>query len=195
VSGTLPSGLTYADGVISGTIANDAAGAYTVTITASDPTANGTAASVTRSFIWTVTAPPPTTGTSTSTHFSVGMTSAGLTFTIGLMASGTPPPNVSPTGIIELRDGNTVIGTATADGFGNVTIIVSNLSVGSHAITAVYLGDSNFNSSSSGGTIPTIEQGPSTVQTGSGPALALGDGLYLHVDPVNGDLIVEVGTT
>ena len=52
----LPAGLSYANGIISGTIANDAAGSYTVTLTASDPTANGTA-TATATFTWTVTPP------------------------------------------------------------------------------------------------------------------------------------------
>ena len=47
----LPPGLTYVDGVISGTISEEAEGTYTVTITATDPTTNG---SVSCTFIWTV---------------------------------------------------------------------------------------------------------------------------------------------
>jgi hypothetical protein len=46
--------LTYSGGYFPGYLSNDSAGIYTVTITASDPSANGTAAPVSCTFNWTV---------------------------------------------------------------------------------------------------------------------------------------------
>jgi Bacterial Ig-like domain (group 3) len=49
-----------------------------------------------------------------------------------------------PTGTIALMEGSTDLGTGTLSG-GSATISVSGLAVGTHTITAVYSGDSNFN--------------------------------------------------
>ncbi len=53
------------------------------------------------------------------------------------------------TGQVSLRDGNTVIGSATLNASGVATFSTSSLSGGSHSITAVYPGDGNFTASTS----------------------------------------------
>jgi hypothetical protein len=50
---------------------------------------------------------------------------------------------VSPTGTVTFTDGATVLGTAALNSNGQATFTTSSLTVGSHAITAVYSGDTN----------------------------------------------------
>jgi hypothetical protein len=57
---------------------------------------------------------------------------------------GAPPDGETVT----FKQGATVLGTGTLSG-GTATISISTLGVGSHAITVVYAGDSNFASSKS----------------------------------------------
>ena len=56
---------------------------------------------------------------------------------------------IIPTGTVTFEDGATILGTGTLDGSGKTTYTTSALSVGSHSITAVYSGDSNFAGSAS----------------------------------------------
>ena len=60
----------------------------------------------------------------------------------------------TPTGTVTFKDGSTTLGTGTLSSTGVATFSTSTLSVGSHAITAVYGGDSNFTTSTS----PTLTQ-------------------------------------
>ena len=103
----LPTGLSYANGIISGTITDDAAGSYTVTLTASDPTANGTAADATATFTWTVNPPMVTLsnpGNQTNLAglsvyvFATGWSSDGAMVTYS--SSGLPPGLSYTNGVI-----------------------------------------------------------------------------------------------
>jgi len=60
----------------------------------------------------------------------------------------------TPSGTVTFFDGATPIGTSTLNGSGVATLTVSNLSVGTHQITAVYNGDTNFLTSTS----PVVNQ-------------------------------------
>ena len=50
---------------------------------------------------------------------------------------------------MEFKDGDLLIGSATLSGSGQASLTTSNLATGTHAITATYSGDSNFNPSTS----------------------------------------------
>jgi Bacterial Ig-like domain (group 3) len=54
-----------------------------------------------------------------------------------------------PTGTVKFMEGGTLLGTGTLDKLGLTSFTTSKLPVGSHNITAVYSGDSNFAGSSS----------------------------------------------
>ena len=54
-----------------------------------------------------------------------------------------------PTGTVKFMEGTTILTTRTIDKLGLTSFTISNLSVGSHNITAVYSGDSNFAGSTS----------------------------------------------
>src|SRR6185312_11382191 len=55
------------------------------------------------------------------------------------------------------KDGSTSLGTASLDGAGQATITTSALTLGTHAITAVYSGDSAFGSSTSPTLVETVD--------------------------------------
>jgi hypothetical protein len=69
-----------------------------------------------------------------------------VTFTATI--SPTTVGSFSATGTVTFMDGTTTLGTGTLSG-GTATFTTSTLTVGSHAITAVYAGDSNFAGSTS----------------------------------------------
>lgn len=65
------------------------------------------------------------------------------------------------TGTVAFKDGATTIGTASVSG-GSASITVSNLAIGSHALTAVYSGDTNFNTSTSTNLTQNVVQATTT---------------------------------
>lgn len=95
--------------------------------------------------------------TSTSLTSSVNPSTFGqsTTFTATvsvLQGAGTP------TGSITFKDGATTLGTSSINGSGVATLAVSNLSVGSHTISAVYSGDTNFSTSTSSNVTQIVNQ-------------------------------------
>ncbi|WP_409513311.1 MBG domain-containing protein [Edaphobacter aggregans] len=93
-------------------------------------------------------ASPITTSTllSTSSNSPTYGQQVVLTATLSTSMVGT----LTPAGVdtVTFKDGTTTIGTSTLSS-GVATLNVSNLSVGSHTITAVFGGDSNFQTSTS----------------------------------------------
>ncbi|HEY7315175.1 MAG TPA: Ig-like domain-containing protein [Gemmataceae bacterium] len=92
-----------------------------------------------------------------------------ITFTASLSGgSGTPTGSVT-----FLADG-ALLGTTTLDANGNAAITTSNLSLGSHTITAVYSGDDTYGSNSAflnqtisqGGTFTSLSASPNPAQPG-----------------------------
>ncbi len=68
----------------------------------------------------------------------------------------------TPWGSVTFKDGSTAIGTATLGG-GVATFTTTSLATGSHpSITAVYGGDSNFNTSTSSAATQTVNQSSTT---------------------------------
>jgi hypothetical protein len=70
-----------------------------------------------------------------------------VTFTATVTVA--PPGAGTPTGTVNFKDNGTTIGSGTLNGGGVATFATSALAVGSHSITAEYMGDSNFNGSTS----------------------------------------------
>jgi hypothetical protein len=95
-----------------------------------------------------------------------------VTFTITVEPKPGAP---TPTGTVTLNEGTTVLDTAPLDGSGTAVITLSMLSVGTHAIHAVYGGDSNFASQKSATINHTVDQppfGPPLFVTATGNAAA-----------------------
>ena len=86
--------------------------------------------------------------TSTKVASSLNPSTSGdkVTFTATLTA--TAPGTGTPTGTVTFKDGSTTLGTGTLAS-GKATFAISTLAEGTHSITAVYGGDSNFTTSTS----------------------------------------------
>ncbi|MFD1310939.1 beta strand repeat-containing protein, partial [Streptomyces kaempferi] len=87
-----------------------------------------------------------------------------LTATVSVV----PPGVGSPTGTVSFFDGATLIGTGTLAG-GVATLTTSTLSVGSHALTAVYGGSGDFNGSTSPVDTQTVSAADTTTTLTSAP--------------------------
>src|SRR5262249_2505504 len=84
----------------------------------------------------------------TATAVDVSMSPAGYGQPLRLDATVSTPIGF-PTGDVSFYDGTTLLGTATLDHSRTAQFTTSALGLGSHTITAVYGGDSNFTGSSS----------------------------------------------
>jgi ELWxxDGT repeat protein len=92
-----------------------------------------------------------------------------VTFTAALQASS--PGSGIPTGAVSFLDITTTLGTGTLNAAGKATFTTSALALGTHAITASYAGDTNFQASVSPILAETVKSSAMAL-TGSG-ALAL----------------------
>ncbi len=100
-----------------------------------------------------------TVATLTSTLNASGV-SASVTFmaTVGAL----PPGAGTPSGTVTFMDGANALGTGTLSGSA-ATFTTSNLSVGSHTITAVYSGDARFAASTSAGLAQGVNKATASV--------------------------------
>jgi hypothetical protein len=101
--------------------------------------------------------------TTTTVASSVNPTVFGQATTFTATVSANAPGAGTPTGTVTFMDGSTVIGTGTLDqttGNDQATFTTASLAVGSHAISAVYGGDSDF-LTSTGNLNQTVNQDPS----------------------------------
>ena len=107
--------------------------------------------------------------TSNSVTSSTNASVFGQSVTFTATIAGTDGSAHPTVGGVEFLDGATVLGFAnvTASGTNGIaTFTTSALSLGNHSITAVFGGDANFASSTSGGFAQTVNQA-STTTTGS----------------------------
>ena len=84
-----------------------------------------------------------TPGLATTTTLSVNASSPTYGQSLTFTATVTTAAAGTPTGSVEFYDGATDLGPAVLNGSGVATLTTSGLSVGSHAISAVYGGDAN----------------------------------------------------
>jgi hypothetical protein len=91
--------------------------------------------------------------TSTALTSSINPTVFGQSTTFTATVTATPPGSGTPTGTMQFMDGATPIGAPVALVAGVATFSTAALTVGAHALTAVYSGDANFNTST--GSLPT----------------------------------------
>jgi hypothetical protein len=119
-----------------------------------------------------------------------------------------------PTGAVTFEEGSTVLGSVSLDGFGTASFTTNQLGGGSHAITAVYNGDTNFKASTSDALTQTVNKADTFIslmtssnpaQAGtpvtftayvgsSAPTLPTGTVQFWEVDPVTGANIALLGT-
>jgi ELWxxDGT repeat protein len=115
------------------------------------------------------------TTTTVSSSANPAVVGTGITLTASVQAS--LPGAGTPTGTVTFRDISTVFGTATLNGAGKATFSTSTLALGTHAISASYAGDTNFQSSFSPSIAEVVKASvraalvsPSPMSSARGPA-------------------------
>src|SRR5205823_11045045 len=93
----------------------------------------------------------------------------GQAVTLAATVTAVAPASGTPTGTVSFDQGGTNFGTASLNGAGQASIIISTLSVGSHGIKATYSGDSTFNGNISGPVTQVVNQATPTI-TWANPA-------------------------
>jgi large repetitive protein len=89
-----------------------------------------------------------------------------VTFTVTAPSTGTAPA----TGMVNILDGSTQIGTVNLAGSpGTATFTTSTLAVGSHSMTAVYMGDSNYGPGTSSPITQVVNQVLTTTTVAAAP--------------------------
>ena len=96
-----------------------------------------------------------------------------VTFTATLAAVS--PGAGTSTGTVTFKDGSATLGTGTLSG-GVATFSTASLSVGSHSITAVYGGDTNFTTSTSSSLSQTVNQSATTTKLTKNTTTAIHSG-------------------
>ena len=107
-----------------------------------------------------------TTTLTSSANPSVYGQSVTFTATVAAVAPG----GGTPTGTVNFLDGTTQIGTGTLDSTGTTTFSTSSLAVAGspHSITAVYVGDTNFATSTSAALSQVVNPAATTLSAVSG---------------------------
>jgi hypothetical protein len=88
-------------------------------------------------------------GTKTVVTSSASPAVIGQTITFTTTVTAKAPGSGVPTGSVTFMDGTAVLGTGTLNGSGQATLAVSSLAFGTHSITVVYGGDTNYITSTS----------------------------------------------
>lgn len=144
---------TMVDGVATFTTSGLAPGAHSIVATYAGDTLNATSASpaLTQTIqqIGTVTAL-----TADSNPINAGGP-AQLTARVALTAGATAVGTLS--GTITFTDGSTTLGTASIDANGSATLLVRNLSVGTHTLLAAFGGSTNYSKSTSAGLAEVVK--------------------------------------
>jgi hypothetical protein len=151
----LPNGtIGLSSGVASYTTSLLSAGSHTITAsyTGDTNTLAGNSNALTQ-----VVNVAPTTTTLTTSNASVLLTTP-VTFTATVAGVSTS----IPTGSVVFKDGANVIGSGAVNSAGTATLTYASLTTGSHSITAVYSGDTDY----AGSTSAALTQAIQKVNTG-----------------------------
>lgn len=127
-----------------------------------------------------------------ATSLSIVGTAASATTqqTVGYTATVTSAASGSPTGTVQFYDRSVVLGTPVAVVAGQAVLPAATFSAGTHSVTAVYLGDSNFAASTSAATALSI----STVATVSTAGLSASTITTAQSDTVTVTVTAAAGT-
>src|SRR5437867_1429262 len=88
--------------------------------------------------------------TTTALNSSANPSAVGQAVTFTASVTVTAPGAGTPSGTVTFQDGATPLGTGTRNGAGQAAFSTATLAAGTHAITAVYAGDTTFNGSAPG---------------------------------------------
>ena len=97
----------------------------------------------------TLSAQASTTAAATTTTVAVSPATSTYGQQVALTATVTTSDSGTLGGKVQFFDGGVAIGTARLNSSGQATLNLSNLSVGDHSITATYLGNTTFGTSTS----------------------------------------------
>ncbi len=106
---------------------------------------------------------------------SPAIAGANLTFTATVTSTGS-----TPTGSVTFKDGAIVLGQATLNPQGIATFPISTLGTGTHAITAIYAGDTNNQSTSASLSLGVQQATTSVTFTSSGSPVTVGLPVTFH---------------
>lgn len=109
--------------------------------------------------VLTVTKAAPAVSLSLNSASTIVATAISMTSKVSASFSGTP------TGTVTFLDGTTALATETLDATGSATYTTSTLVVGSHSLTAVYSGDTDFTSVTSSAAAEAVEDFQLTTST------------------------------
>jgi Bacterial Ig-like domain (group 3)/Bacterial Ig-like domain (group 2)/Galactose oxidase, central domain len=101
----------------------------------------------------------------TNTTTSLSSSANPSTYNSSVTFTATVSPSAA-TGTVTFKDGSTTLGTGTLSS-GKATYKTSSLAVGSHSITAVYGGNSNYNGSTSSVLTQTVNKATTTTTVAS----------------------------
>lgn len=163
-TGAPPSGIMLsAGGTLTGTSCIAGPATFTVKVTDSAAPQN----SGTRPLSLTISQASTTTGVISSVTPSVFGQTVIFTATVAPQYTS----NCTPTGTVNFFDGVTNIGSGQlVAATGTATFMTSGLAVASHSITAVYVGDTNFTTSTSSAILQTVNKADTNTSITSAPA-------------------------
>lgn len=182
---TIGSGALNGSGAASLVISSLALGSHSITAIYSGD-ANATAST---SLPLTQTIVSNATSTALNSSANPASVGTAVTFSAAVTGSGG-----TPTGSVSFKDGGTVLGTVALDGSGHASFTTSALSSGTHAISAVYGGDSNFASSTSPVISQVSGQASSTTALTVSPNPAAGGSPVVFTAVVTGTGATPTGT-
>ncbi len=93
---------------------------------------------------------------------SANPAAVSVPLTLTAVVTATTPGGIAPDSTVVFYDGTTVIGTQTVDAHGSAVITISTLTIGEHALTAVYNGDTYNEGSTSAAVQESIVQKSTT---------------------------------
>ncbi len=148
--------------------------------------------STSANFTQTVTTASTTTAVTSSPNPSTFGQSVTFTATVSSVA----PATATPTGTVTFKDGATTLGTGTLNALGVATFSTTSLAGGSHSITAVYGGDTNYTTSTSSVLTQTVSTAStSTTVTSSANPSDFGDSVtFTATVSVVGPSVTPTGT-
>jgi hypothetical protein len=160
------SGAVAGDGITAtystaATTTSAAGGSYSITATLNDPDSKLGNYTVTNTpAALTITRATP--GVVVTSNSNPVLVQNSITL-IATVSSGVS----TPTGTVTFLDGTTPLGTGTVNSSGIATLALSTLAVGSHSITGVYSGDTNFIALSSSAITQSVQDFNLTISIAS----------------------------
>jgi len=167
ISETVPTGVTgpvtfYDGGTVIGT-GTITAGVATMTTTTLPLGVNVITASTPANATYNAATSPATNVTVAKTAGSVSLISSVNPAALSQAVTFTATVNVGASGSITFLDGATAIGIGAVNTSGVATFTTSSLAIGSHSITAVFNGDTNFSSATSPVLLEVVGKVPSAI--------------------------------